>query len=228
MPKSNKDVAKIFRSLGPDDSNSKIAINPSVREMEQRWPLFKTTPPQKMDPTPALSEEERQHWLSSPKTRTENRKQTLSVISATSTDRLAESLRRMAGPKMKTEVNVGRSKLADGVAVAGPKAVTSIKLNLEDKKYEETKKTTQLKKVVESENDIDVKRTVEIKKTATDKKSVLEKRVTPQLAPEPQRPDEEVKTLRSIFGRLSGKKVEQVPASLAPTKSSVLKKLNKQ
>jgi hypothetical protein len=227
MPKSIKEVVKIFRTLGPDDSNTKSAVNASVRELEQRWPLFKTTPPQKMDQTPVLSEEEREHWLNSPKTRTENRKQMLSVVSATSTDRLSESLRKMARPKVKTGVNIGRSKTDDGVVIADLKAVSSIKLNLEDKNYTETKKTTQFKKVIEAEIDIDTKKNVDIKKLATDNKSVLEKRSSPNLAPKPQTPADEVKTLRSIFGRLSTGKIEQAPPSLAPAKSSVLKKLNK-
>ena len=113
MLKSNKDTTQIFRSLGPDNANFKAAVNASVREAEHRWPLLKITPPKKFDLTPNLSEEEKGRWLSSPIVKSENFKHALSVQSSTSKDKMAESLKKMAGTKTKPQPTPSKSKPMD-------------------------------------------------------------------------------------------------------------------
>lgn len=62
MPHPRDDLPKLFRSLGPDDSDFQAAAKAAAREVEQRWPLFRAMSPEKAAPTPALTEEERQRW----------------------------------------------------------------------------------------------------------------------------------------------------------------------
>jgi hypothetical protein len=235
MPKSSKDFAKIIKSLGPDDSKSKTVINASVREMEQRWPLLKTTPPQKLEQTPELTEEERHHWLSSPQTRAGNRKQVLSVSSVTSKEKLAESLRKMAGTKAKPQAiasinaSVARPKPVERVAIAVPRVAAPVKSNVETKLNVDAKTITQLKKVVEIERDSSVKQHTESSKFLDVKKPLMAKKAVPETAVSQPVTVAENKSLRGIFGRLSGKKIEApTPPPQQPlAKLSILKKLSK-
>ncbi len=232
MPKSNKDVAKIIKSLGPDDSKSKTVINASVREMEQRWPLLKTTPPQKLEQTPELTEDERHHWLSSPKTRAGGRKQVLSVPSGTSKEKLAESLRKMSGTKAKPPVSVSVNvsaappKPVERVTIAETKVKAPVRPNVETKLYDDAKKIAQLKKATDDESDNQDKPLIEPRKFLDIKKPLLAKKLALETIASQPATVAENKSLRGIFDRLSGKKIEP-PPSAPLAKLSILKKLSK-
>ena len=224
MPKSNKDIATTIVSLRPDDSNYK---NASVREMEQRWPLLKTTHPQKLEQTPVLSKEERQHWMGSPKTRVKKSKQILSIPSATSSIKLAESLRKMAGLKTKLKTSSVQSKSLKDAVQGNLLIDNQIKSNPETQKSEEFKSAalSQIKTTVKVEKDAEGKKDVKPPRSILPTKSAKDKKVTTIMELDSPPPVDKVKTLRGIFGRLGGKKVE--PVLVSPVKSSVLKKLSK-
>ena len=224
MPKSNKDIATTIGSLRPDDSNYK---NASVREMEQRWPLLKTMHPQKLEQTPVLSEEERQHWIGSPKTSVKKNRQILSMPSATSSIKLAESLKKMAGLKTKLKTSSVQSKSLSDAVQGNILIANQIKSNTETKKPEELNKTalSQIKQSVKVEKDIEDKKDVKAPRSILPTKSSKDKNVITPMPSDSVTLVDEVKTLRGIFGRLSEKKVE--PVLVSPVKSSVLKKLSK-
>lgn len=144
MFKSNKDTTQIFGSLGPDNANYQAEVNTSVREAENRWPLLKITPPKKFDLTPNLSEEEKGRWLSSPKVKTENLKHVLSVQSSTSRDKMAESLKKMAGAKTKSKPK------------PDPSRIKPMDVNTE----------VEVKEVVQTQSSTEVKKLTELKKIA--------------------------------------------------------------
>lgn len=95
MTKPGDDLPALFRSLGPDDAGFQASTQAAAREAEQRWPLFKAVPPQKPPVTPALSAQERQHWSSTEKSETSERKPALSLPGLS--DKLARSLGKMSG-----------------------------------------------------------------------------------------------------------------------------------
>jgi hypothetical protein len=219
MPKSSKDVANLFRSLAPDNAAFQPTVNASVREAEQRWPLLKTTPPKKFDLTPELSDEERQHWLSAKRTKPENRKQALTVPSSVSKDKLAESLQKMAGSKVKTKVSVNRAKPAIGKTITPAKAIPQANVSVASKKTTEVKKSVEINKIVEAKQGIEINKIVAIKKAVASKKMALSLPAIQENAVDGG------KSLRGIFNRLTQKK-SAVPEPMA-TKSSVLSKLSK-
>ena len=224
MPKSNKDIATTIGSLRPDDSNYK---NASVREMEQRWPLLKTMHPQKLEQTPVLSEEERQHWMGSPKTSVKKNRQVLSMPSATSSIKLAESLKKMAGLKTKLKTSSVQSKSLSDAVQGNILIANQIKSNPKTLQPEDLQKEmpSQIKPTVEVEMDAEDKKDVKTTRGILPTKSAKDKKARTSLEPDSASPDDKVKTLRGIFRRLGGKKVE--PVIVSPVKSSVLKKLSK-
>ena len=79
MSKPSDDLSALFRSLRPDESVFRENTSSSVRDAEQRWPLFKAVAPQKPQDAPALSEQERQRWVSQEKSAASARKPALSL-----------------------------------------------------------------------------------------------------------------------------------------------------
>jgi hypothetical protein len=64
MIKPNDKLAPIFRSLHPDESAMAKSTNVVAQEAAEKWPLFKVLAPKKPLSTPALSDSEKQNWLS--------------------------------------------------------------------------------------------------------------------------------------------------------------------
>lgn len=102
MFKPADDLPTLFRSLGPDDSGFKAAETAASREAAQRWPLFQTVSPSKPLTTPTLSTEDRERWSRQEKQAVSGRKPALSLPGLS--DKMAESLGRMAGPKTNAPV----------------------------------------------------------------------------------------------------------------------------
>ena len=84
---------------------------------------------------------------------------------------------------------------------------------------------SQIKPTVEVEMDAEDKKDVKTTRGILPTKSTKDKKARTSLEPDSASPDDKVKTLRGIFRRLGGKKVE--PVIVSPVKSSVLKKLSK-
>ena len=98
MPKSGDDVSRLFKSLGIDDTQFKVANKTAAHEAEQRWPLFKAVLPKKPVAAPALSQEERQFWSIQERSEAGNlRKPALSLPGLT--DKLADSLSKMGSKR---------------------------------------------------------------------------------------------------------------------------------
>lgn len=226
MLKSNKDTTQIFRSLGPDNANFKTAVNASVREAEHRWPLLKITPPKKFDLTPNLSEEEKGRWLSSSIVKTENFKHALSVQSSTSKDKMAESLKKMAGTKIKSQPTPSKSKPMD------VKTEVEVQEGLQKQSSTEVKKTTKLKnvdalkKIAEVKSEFEKVIGVEPRTLVEVKKKPVKKKMEKMLSASTKAEAVENKSLRGIFDRLTGRKPVVLPPPTAPVKSSVLRKLS--
>ncbi len=225
MFKSNKDTTQIFKSLGPDNANFKASVNASVREAEHRWPLLKITPPKKFDLTPNLTDEEKGRWLSPPILKTENLKQVLSVQSATSKDKMAESLKKMAGTKIKSKPTPSSSKSLDVKTkveiqeVVKKQSTPEVKKMTELKKIDASIKLAEVKPEFEAQKGIDTETFVEVKRKPVKKK--VEK-----MLESAQAETGENKSLRGIFDRLTGRKTVVLPPPNAPVKSSVLRKLS--
>ncbi len=100
MTKPGEDLPTLFRSLGPDDAGFQARALAAAREAEQRWPLFKAIAPQKPPVTPALSDQDRQHWISQEKSEAGGRKPALSMPALSLpglSDKLARGLDKMSG-----------------------------------------------------------------------------------------------------------------------------------
>jgi hypothetical protein len=225
MPKSNNDTTQIFRSLGPDNSNFKAAANATVREAEHRWPMLKSTPPKKLDQTPDLSQDEKAHWLSPKKTITEDRKHALSVPSATSKEKLAASLKKMAGSTIKSKPASIRSKSLDENEIVGSKKAILKSISADVNKMTEVKKIDQPKKLVEMQPVLEEKISIDTPKVLEVKTSPVSKRAAKSTASSANTDGN--KSLRGIFDRLTAKQPVTQPAHVAPVKSSVLSKLSK-
>lgn len=107
MAKAAEHPSTLFRSLRPDDEDFQTSTSAAAREAEQRWPLFKAVAPQKQQPTPLLSPQERSLWSTTQKPSGHERKPALSVP-ATS-NKLAQSLNKMGGRP--ATANLARSPL---------------------------------------------------------------------------------------------------------------------
>lgn len=94
MSKPSDDLSALFRSLRPDESVSRENTSSGVRDAEQRWPLFKAVAPQKPQDTPALSEQERQRWISQEKSAASARKPALSLPALS--DKMSKSLGKIS------------------------------------------------------------------------------------------------------------------------------------
>ena len=94
MSKPSDDLSALFRSLRPDESVFQENATSSVRDAQQRWPLFKAVAPQKPQDAPALTEEERQRWVSQEKPAVGARKPALSLPGLS--DKMSESLGKMS------------------------------------------------------------------------------------------------------------------------------------
>ena len=226
MLKSNKDTTQIFRSLGPDNANFKAAVNASVREAEHRWPLLKITQPKKFDLTPDLSEEEKGRWLSSPKMKTENLKHALSVQSSTSKDKMAESLKKMAGTKTKSKPVPSRIKPMDVKTEVEVKEMVQTQSSTEIKKVTKLKKVAPLKKIAEATPEFEEIKVVDTQNFVEVKRKPVKKKVAKLVSASAKAAVGESKSLRGIFDRLTGRKPVISPPPTAPVKSSVLRKLS--
>lgn len=227
MPKSNKDTTQIFRSLGPDNSNDKLAINSSVREAEHRWPMLKSTPPKKFEQIPDLTDDEKIHWLSTKKTKSGGRKNALSVPSSTSNEKLAESLKKMAGATIKSKPVASRNKSLITNEIVEIKKTVQTPSIAGVEEVAELKKIAQIRKVAEIKPEFEEGRNIEAEKVLEVNNSPSSKRVAKLTATRVKTKVEASKSLRGIFDRLKGKQSEVVPAPATPVKSSVLSKLSK-
>lgn len=97
MPNPTSEFVSLFRSIKPDDTDFQTSKSVAANEAAQRWPLFKAMLPEKPEPTPPLSEQERARWDSQGASGARLHKSVLSVPT-TSFD-MASSLHRMAGVK---------------------------------------------------------------------------------------------------------------------------------
>lgn len=104
MPKPNDDLSALFRSLRPDESVFQENTTSSVRDAEQRWPLFKAVAPQKPQDTPALSAQERQNWVSQEKPVVGVRKPALSLPGLS--DKMSSGLGKMSGQAVRNTAAV--------------------------------------------------------------------------------------------------------------------------
>lgn len=101
MAKAADHPSSLFRSLRPDDDDFHASTSAAAREAEQRWPLFKAVAPQKQQPTPPLSSQERSLWNTTQKPSNQERRPALSVPATG--NKLAQSLNKMgARPKTPT------------------------------------------------------------------------------------------------------------------------------
>lgn len=102
MPKPTSEFMSLFRSIKPDDTDFQTIKSATADEAAQRWPLFKALPPEKPEPTPPLSEQDRARWDNQETPGIRVRQSALSV--PTTTPDMAASLKRMAGiqPSPKT------------------------------------------------------------------------------------------------------------------------------
>ena len=94
MSKPSDDLSALFRSLRPDESVFQENATSSVRDAQQRWPLFKAVVPQKPQDAPALTEQERQRWVSQEKPNVDARKPALSLPGLS--DKMSKSLGKMS------------------------------------------------------------------------------------------------------------------------------------
>ena len=104
MPKPSDDLSALFRSLRPDETVLHESSSTSAREAEQRWPLLKILAPQKPLDTPALSEQERQRWVSQEKPAIGIRKPALSLPGLS--NKMSTNLGKMSGQMHKNTAAV--------------------------------------------------------------------------------------------------------------------------
>ncbi len=104
MSKPSDDLSALFRSLRPDESVFQENASSGAREAQQRWPLFKAVVPQKPQETPALTEQERQRWVSQEKSAVGTRKPALSLPGLS--DKMSMSLGKMSVQAVKNTAAV--------------------------------------------------------------------------------------------------------------------------
>ena len=99
MSKPSDDLSALFRSLRPDESVFQENASSGARDAQQRWPLFKAVAAQKPQDAPALTEQERQRWVSQEKPAAGPRKPALSLPGLS--DQMSKGLGKMSGQVVK-------------------------------------------------------------------------------------------------------------------------------
>ncbi len=226
MPKADKETAQIFKSLRPDSTKSKAVTSTSVREVEHRWPLFKTTPPKKFNLTPELSEVEKAHWLSSKKLKIGTRKSVLSITSSVSNDKLAESLKKMAGPAIKFKSSAPGLRSSEIKAIDENKRKLQEQISLDLKKEAELKKNVQIKKTIETKMEVDKNEKINNQNNVETKEVHLSRRQGNTISSDVKSVVDEPKSLRGLFGRV-GKSTSIISSQAESGKKSILSKLSK-
>jgi hypothetical protein len=116
---------KLFKSLHPDNSHFETSATAGMQEAEHRWPLFKAVPPVKPQASPSLTDEDRQHWLSSTPAGAEQSKPALTMPGLS--DKLAQGLNKMAGSKPTTRRTTAKTAKPEKVTPAAPVKKVAIK-----------------------------------------------------------------------------------------------------
>lgn len=109
MTRAAEHPSPLFRSLRPDDEDFQAGTSAAAREAEQRWPLFKAVAPQKQQPTPPLSPQERSLWSTTQKPSGQERRPALSVPATG--NKLAQSLNKMGGRPTAATAPSSRARL---------------------------------------------------------------------------------------------------------------------
>lgn len=233
MPKFGDDATKLFRTLGPDDSNYRAAATTAAREAEHRWPLLKNTLPKKFETTPDLTEQEKSNWDTQKQIDSEERKLTLpsSLTMPSTHDKFAESLMKMSGSTLKNpptksvKNSLLTMKAMDVKKPLKDEEATVVKKPLVTKAVDEIKWPLRRNKVVEIKTPIEVEKSRALKISSTLVNRIETKVIQNTLTSLKTVPEEKNTSLRGMFARLTGEK--KTPDIPAVERISILSKLSK-